>query len=235
MKQDAALLITDLVDSTSLTEQLGDEAMSAVWQSHDRISRDLLARWNGKEINRSDGFLLRFERASDAADYAIAFHREIGRLSPPLQARAGLHVGPVVTRENLEADQQLGAKASELVGLAISIASRTMTLAQARQTLLTADARAALGETSLRVQSHGHWQLKGVEEAVELYEIGDDDAPFSLPRDAAKCLCGDAQGIGVGAPARSAEQPPRENATSSSAGRRRFAPSRHASTPANGW
>lgn len=187
MKQVTALLMTDLVDSTLLTERLGDDAMSELLRLHDRTSRDLLSRWRGTEINRSDGFLLTFPSVVDAAGYAAAYHAGIASLSVPLRARAGLHVGPVVVRTNLAGDQSLGAKSSELAGLSISAVARVMTLARAGQTLMTAEARAALGHTDLRIESHGHWQLKGIEHPLEIFEIGERDAPFDAPGDHAKC------------------------------------------------
>jgi class 3 adenylate cyclase len=55
-----ALLLTDLVDSTRAVERLGDAAASRLWEAHDRLARDLLRRWRGREIDKSDGFLLLF-------------------------------------------------------------------------------------------------------------------------------------------------------------------------------
>ncbi len=186
MKQDAALLLTDLVDSTLLSERLGDEAMSDVWKAHDRVSRDLLAAWAGTEINRSDGFLLRFASAADAAGYAVAYHRAIARLSPPLAARAGLHIGTVIARDNHEQDLVLGAKATELAGLAISTAARLMAIALPGQTLMTRVARDALSGQAQRLVSHGHWRLKGLEDPIEIFEVGDDVSPFETPPDVVK-------------------------------------------------
>ena len=45
---------------------------------------------------------------------------------------------------------------------------------------------AALGSTDHRLQSHGHWRAKGVAEPVELFEVGDDGAPFTPPPDSDK-------------------------------------------------
>jgi predicted ATPase/class 3 adenylate cyclase len=181
-----ALLLTDVVDSTKLSEQLGDASMATVWAAHDRVARDLLPAWRGREIDKTDGMLLMFDSAADAVGYAMAYHRAIGALPVPLKARAGLHVGPVILRENSAADVALGAKPLEVDGLAKPTAARVMSLAQGGQTLLTADARAALGPTTLRVQSHGHWVMKGVAEPVELFEAGDADTPFAPPPDGDK-------------------------------------------------
>jgi predicted ATPase/class 3 adenylate cyclase len=181
-----ALLLTDVVDSTKLSERLGDQAMAAVWTAHDRAARDLLPVWRGREIDKTDGMLLMFEGAADAVGYALAYHQALQALPVPLKARAGLHVGPVILRENSAEDVGRGAKPIEVEGLAKPTAARVMALAQGGQTLLSAEARAALGEATWPMQSHGHWQLKGLVEPVELFEIHHDDTAFATPPDADK-------------------------------------------------
>ena len=80
-------------------------------------------------------------------DYALAYHRALAALPVPLKARAGLHVGPVILRENSAEDVARGAKPLEVDGLAKPTAARVMSLARGGQTLLTPEAREALGET----------------------------------------------------------------------------------------
>ena len=181
MTEVRALLLTDVVDSTKLSEELGDGAMAAVWAAHDRLARDLLPAWRGREIDKTDGMLLMFEQAADAVSYALEYHRGLAALAVPLKARAGLHVGPVILRENSADDVARGAKPLEVDGLAKPTAARVMSLARGGQLLLTAEAREALGETALQVQSHGHWVMKGISEPVELFEAGGPEAPFVAP------------------------------------------------------
>lgn len=181
-----ALLVIDVVDSTQLVQRLGDSAAAEMWSAHDRVARDLLTHWRGREIDKTDGFLLLFANVNDAAEYAMAYHRALAAMSTPLTARAGLHCGSVILRENTADDVALGAKPIEVEGLAKSMAARVMVLARGGQTLLTVDARTALGDTQLRVQSHGHWLMKGIAEPMELFEAGTDEAPFLPPPDGAK-------------------------------------------------
>lgn len=183
------LLLTDVVDSTKLSEALGDAAMAEVWIHHDRVARDLLPLWRGREIDKTDGMLLLFETVSDAIHYAHAYHRAIGTLPVPLLARAGLHVGPVILRENTAEDVALGAKPLEVDGLAKPTAARIMSIAQGAQTLLSAEARAQLGLLEglpFAIESHGHWLVKGVSEAVELFEAAPPGSFASPPTDGEK-------------------------------------------------
>ena len=186
MSEVRALLLTDVVDSTKLSEKIGDAAMAAVWLAHDRVARDLLPPWRGREIDKTDGMLFLFEQASDAVGYALAYHRALATLPVSLKARAGLHVGPVILRENTAADIALGAKPLEVEGLAKPTAARVMSLSRGGQTLLTPEARDALGETTLQIQSHGHWMIKGIAQPIELFEAGEEDAPFEAPPDSEK-------------------------------------------------
>lgn len=178
-----ALVLTDAVDSTALSEALSPVELAARWAEHDRLARDLLVAHGGREIDKSDGFLLLFERVQDAVAWALAYHR-----ASPLPARAGVHWGHVILRENSAQDVARGAKMLEVEGLAKPIAARIMSLAMAGQTLLSREAAAELGNLASGVApvSHGFWRVKGVSEPMELFEVGEDQAPFQPPPDSEK-------------------------------------------------
>ncbi len=181
-----ALLLTDVVDSTKLSQSLGDHAMAEVWSAHDRLARDLLPPWRGREIDKTDGMLLLFDSAADAVGYALQYHDALAAMGVPLNARAGLHVGPVILRENSAEDVARGAKPLEVDGLAKPMAARVMSVAHGGQTLLTAEAREDLGKTLFKVQSHGHWMVKGVIDPIELFEVGHAESHFVAPPDSDK-------------------------------------------------
>jgi predicted ATPase/class 3 adenylate cyclase/Flp pilus assembly protein TadD len=182
------LLFTDVVDSTRLVERLGDARAAEVWSAHDRRGRDLIARHHGREIGRADGFFVLFDEPADAACYALAYHRALADLA--LTARVGVHLGPVTFRENPPEDVARGAISTEVEGLAMPFTARVMALARGGQTLLTAAAaRAVAGKLpeDTRIESHGHYRLKGVEEPVEVLELGvRDSSLFSPPTDVDK-------------------------------------------------
>ena len=174
------LLLTDLVDSTRIVSELGDARAAAMMARHDRVARDLLPAHNGREIDKSDGFLHVFEAPTDAVAYALAYHRSLVELSRAegvsLYARAGMHTGSVRLTWNHEDDIARGAKPCEVEGIAKATAARIMTLAMGGQTLMSADTRAAVraafaDRPELRLVSHGHYRLKGVPEPLELSEV----------------------------------------------------------------
>jgi predicted ATPase/class 3 adenylate cyclase len=191
MSERRAILLTDVVDSTQLAERLGDAAAAELGAAHDRVARDLMRAWRGREIDKTDGMLMLFEEADDALGFVVAYHHALAALPVPLKARAGLHVGTVILRSNPAEDVAHGAKPLEVEGIAKPVAARVMSLAIGGQTLLTAEAHAALRDKGLRapdlrMQSHGFWRIKGLAEPVELFEAGDAHAPFTPPPDSAK-------------------------------------------------
>ena len=107
------LLLTDLVDSTGLVERLGDVQAAALFRQHDRLVLELQQQWRGRLIDRSDGLLLLFERPVDGLGFALDYTRGLQAIGQErgveLQARAGLHVGEVLTWKNSDAAVQVGA------------------------------------------------------------------------------------------------------------------------------
>jgi predicted ATPase/class 3 adenylate cyclase/Tfp pilus assembly protein PilF len=182
-----ALVFTDLVDSTKLVERLGDERAAQTWAEHDRRARELLAEHGGREIDRSDGFFLLFDEALAAARFALDYHAAMAALD--LSARIGIHVGAVTLRDNAPADIARGAKRVEVEGLAKPYAARIMALARGGQTLLSTRAREALGgllPERVVVDHHGHYRLKGIDEPVEIFELGARGSAFVPPADTDK-------------------------------------------------
>jgi len=179
------LLLCDLVASTKLVERIGDRAAAELLARHDRVARDLLSTFQGKEIDKSDGFLLLFERPIEAVRFALAYRvrlRELGdAVDSGITSRVGIHLGEVRLRENPPEDVARGAKPLEVEGLAKAIAARVMSLAGDGRVLLTRAAydfarRAAVGtehETGLRWAVHGRYRLAGVEDPVEVCEVAE--------------------------------------------------------------
>jgi predicted ATPase/class 3 adenylate cyclase/Tfp pilus assembly protein PilF len=181
------LLLADLVDSTSLVERLGDARAAALWAEHDQRARRLIALHAGREIDRSDGFFLIFERPGEAVRFAAGYHRVVAELG--LAARVGLHQGTVSLRHNPPGEVVRGAKPVEVEGLAKPLAARIMALAGGGRTLLSATTAAAIDEVALeghRLHRHGHYRFKGIQEPVEVAEMAEPSAACLPPDDGEK-------------------------------------------------
>jgi putative peptide modification system cyclase len=189
------LAVCDLVDSTALTERLGDRGAAELVHKLDRLTRDLLYRHSGREIDKTDGFLVMFERPIQAVSFALAYQRLLREVQEaehvPLQARIGIHVGDVVLWENSMDDVARGAKAVEVEGLVKPVAARLMSLALPGQILLSGIAYTfalrAQGELGNERpppewRSHGRYLFKGIAEPMTVVEVGERGiAPLHRP------------------------------------------------------
>ena len=90
-----AIVLLDLIGSTQFVQKHGARKAAKHFQIHDRLARNLIYRFNGREIDRSDGFLCSFERTIDAVNFALIYQKTI----PPkigIGCRIGIHWDVVV-------------------------------------------------------------------------------------------------------------------------------------------
>jgi class 3 adenylate cyclase len=94
-----ALVFTDIVDSTSLGNSLGDEKWIALLRKHFDRARFLMWTLDCCEIKIiGDSFMVVFRSVLEALDFALAFNKDTG--SPEIKIRVGIHVGPVRVIDN---------------------------------------------------------------------------------------------------------------------------------------
>ncbi|HET9031395.1 MAG TPA: putative peptide modification system cyclase [Dokdonella sp.] len=189
------LLLCDLVDSTGLVERMGDLAAAELIRKHDRLARTLAERHHGREIDKTDGFMMMFDRPVQAVAYALDYLRGLKQLNAAekanLSARVGIHVGDVVVWDNNAEDIAKGAKPVEVEGLVKPVTSRLMNLALPGQILLSniaySLAHRAQGElgpqfADIRWRTHGRYRFRGVPEPVAVFEVGEEGlAPLKAP------------------------------------------------------
>lgn len=192
------LLFTDLVGSTQLKQDLGDRSAVALMQHHHAIVRDTLRAFpEGEEISTSgDSFFIVFAKPSDALQFALRLQASLRSLGDTgkggTRDRIGIHIGEVVIEEDVSLP-----KPKDLYGLQVDICARVMSLAEGNQILLTRavfdNARQVLkGETiegvgALSWFNHGPYLLKGVDEHIEICEVGESDhAVLKAPGDSEK-------------------------------------------------
>lgn len=187
------VVFTDIVGSTGLKQQLGDAEAVRLIAEHHQVLREVLAEEPGaEEISTSgDSMLLALPSPSGAVRFALKaqarvrdFSRRRGR---PLHDRMGIHVGEVMVEEGF----------SDLQGFHVDTCARVMSLAGGDQILMTRfafdNARQALrsgdlgGLAGLRWLNHGFYTLQGVEEPVEICEVGEEGfAVLAPPPDSPK-------------------------------------------------
>ena len=186
------VVLLDLIGSTQFVERFGAYDAARWFQYHDRRARTLIQRFNGREIDRSDGFLISFNRPIDAVNFGLYYQMTVPQLTK-LNARIGIHWGPVVEVTQRELDVVVGAKPVELEGLTKNIAARTMSICMAGQVLLTRDAFALVRSRSnsmtpkdTRFSCVGLYKFKGVRDLQTLYAVGCDIKVLQPPPGNAK-------------------------------------------------
>lgn len=193
-----AIVLLDIIGSTAFVEKVGARRAAEWLQYHDRLTRSLLYKFQGREIDRSDGFMLSFERAIDAMNFCLHYQLTI----PPqtkLNTRIGIHWAKVVEVTQDDLYVGVGAKRIELEGLAKNIAARTMSVCGPGQVLLTRSAFMAVRRrTNLFTPNHtryacvGLYRFKGVKKDQELYAVGTSIQSLQPPKgsDKVKRVCG---------------------------------------------
>ena len=149
------VLFTDVVNSTTLTQSLGDEAALAMLGVHDTIVRDALAALGGREVKHTgDGIMASFVSTAAAVRCAIQIQRELDKHAQAnpqrvLKVRVGAAAGEPVEQHN------------DLFGSTVQLASRLCAHAQPEQILVSnAIAELCLGK-GLLFEDLGEVTLKG--------------------------------------------------------------------------
>jgi class 3 adenylate cyclase len=157
----AVVLFTDIVDSTALTERLGDTVFRTASRALDEGMRAAMRESGGTPVDGKvlgDGVMGVFTSASQA----IAAARRCIELSAEseLQLHVGLHAGDVIHEKG------------NVYGGAVNIASRICGLSAPGEVLVSRTVR-DLARTSAGVEfeDRGEQALKGIDDAVRVYEV----------------------------------------------------------------
>ncbi len=157
------VLFTDVVNSTTLTQSLGDEAALAILGMHDIIVRDALSASGGREVKHTgDGIMASFLSAAGAVRCAIQIQRELDKHAKAdperrLRVRVGAAVGEPVEQNN------------DLFGSTVQLAARLCAHAQPEQILVSnAIAELCIGK-GLLFEDVGEVSLKGFNSPVRAH------------------------------------------------------------------
>jgi len=185
------LMFTDIVDSTALRDTLveahGGSDGNRLYRErflgpHNERIGALLREHHGFEVKTiGDSFLIAFAEAEDAVRCAVAIQRSLrdepiaDAAGKSLAVRIGMHTGAatLVTRDGkYDYDSD-----------AVNIAARVEGLLKGGQRIYCSGETKALAKTApgLRYHSYGSYQLKGVSERIEIFDVLWDDAMQPAP------------------------------------------------------
>jgi len=192
------LLFSDIVGSTKIKQKYGDSKAVSIIEDHHAIIRELLrSTVSGREVSTSgDSFFMVFSTPSDAVLFALKWQDRIRDFAYSsgldIADRIGIHVGEVYSNKT-----SVPGKDADYNGIQVDTTARLMSLAQGNQILLSQcafeNAKQMLegvkiaGIDMLSWKSHGLYAIKGVENPLEVFEVGETGAaPLKQPADSEK-------------------------------------------------
>jgi class 3 adenylate cyclase len=129
-----------------------------VLDAHDRLVRDALTRFRGREIKTTgDGFHAVFDGPARAMRCAQAITAAVGSLG--VHVRAGLHTGECEVRGD------------DVAGLAVHIAARVGPLAGPGEVLVTSTVKDLVAGSGVAFTDRGEHELKGVPGTWRLFSV----------------------------------------------------------------
>jgi len=149
------IVFTDIVDSTLLTQQVGDRAAMEVIRIHDTVVRQAITATDGREIKHTgDGIMASFVSAEGAVRFAIRTQSaltkyDFERDEMRLQVRIGAAIGEPVERHN------------DLFGSTVQLAARLCAAAEPGEILVSEAIRALCASDGLTFRDRGEIALKG--------------------------------------------------------------------------
>jgi class 3 adenylate cyclase len=161
----AVILFTDIVDSTALTERMGDALFREASRALDAGLRAAIREAGGVTVEAKtlgDGVLATFGSAAQAIDgarrcLAVSAASELG-------LHIGLHAGDVIREDG------------NVFGGAVNIASRICGLSAPGEILVSDVVRGmARSSAGVTFEGRGEQEMKGVGEPVRVYAVREGD------------------------------------------------------------
>jgi class 3 adenylate cyclase len=160
-KRDTAIrtvVFTDIVESTSLTQRVGDTVAMEFIALHDIVVRNALTLTGGREVKHTgDGIMASFHSAEDAMHYAARIQSDLTsnsfvRGGMRLQVRVGAAAGEPVERHN------------DLFGSTVQLAARLCNAAAPDEVLVSDSVTALCTAGGFRFVDRGGMTLKGFDQ-----------------------------------------------------------------------
>jgi class 3 adenylate cyclase/pimeloyl-ACP methyl ester carboxylesterase len=174
----ATVMFEDVVGSTMLISEIGDDAWGRLCVQHDRLVRDCIEDHGGRVIRTAgDGSMCTLPGPEVAIRCAEQLHEVVRPLE--LVLRVGIHTGEC---------ERIG---DDLAGLAVHVAARIGAAAAPGETFVSRTVSDLVASSGLTFASRGIHQLKGVPGDWELLAATGSTTVASVPAQPPKPRLGD--------------------------------------------
>jgi class 3 adenylate cyclase len=153
-----SLVMTDIEESTKRLAAVGDAAWDRLLERHHTVTREVVERYRGREVDTSgDGFLIAFDGAARAVHAAVDIRQAVSAIG--LQVRVGVHTGEVEV------------VSGGLRGITVHETARIMSLGHGGEVLLSDITKDLSQGASVQYEDRGEHELKGISRPRHVFAI----------------------------------------------------------------
>lgn len=156
-----AIMFSDIEDSTTLNNRIGDRAWARLIGRHARLVKRQVESHDGHLIkSQGDGFMIAFAAPDQAVRCALDLQRALGRRRDGVRVRIGIHSGKSVRRGD------------DLFGRNVALAARVAAEADGGEVLVSESVRDAVaGRDGITLDNGRDVELKGFSGRHRLYAV----------------------------------------------------------------
>lgn len=159
------VLFTDIVSSTAFTQEHGDAVSQRLVNAHNRVVREALRRFDGREIKHTgDGIMAAFGQATQAVEAAADMMQGIVKHNAavpelPLHLNIGINSGEPIHEDD------------DLFGTPVQLAARVCAFAGTDQIAVSKLVKDLCAGKGLKFADLGEVEFKGCAEKIPVSEV----------------------------------------------------------------
>jgi class 3 adenylate cyclase/pimeloyl-ACP methyl ester carboxylesterase len=153
-----SVLLTDVVDSSSTAQRLGDRRWREVLERHEELCAHIVGRFGGTCVKwTGDGLLATFDSPSRAVRCAAQISEEVTALG--IAIRAGVHAGEVEVR------------GADVGGIAVHVTARVCAEAGPGEVVVSQTVQDVVAGSGLLFEERGDHELRGIAGRWRLFDL----------------------------------------------------------------
>ncbi len=159
----SAIMFTEIMGYTELTQKAGDAEAQDVLRAHNRIVRAAITRFSGKEIKHLGyGIMASFDGVTNSVEAANAIQRgvenfNLARKDDPMGVRIGINAGEPVREEN------------DIFGSAVQMAARICAIAATGEVMVSEVVASICRGKAMKFDNRGTREMKGFPDPVAVF------------------------------------------------------------------